>query len=70
MTMHLELPPATGTEERLFTLPCGCVAVTREDQPFEVRWCPHHRMLHGVIPCDFAHDARSEKRAPRADILR
>jgi hypothetical protein len=39
------------------------VAVTRSDQTFEVRWCPHHHMLHGVISCDFARTSRREERA-------
>ena len=42
--------PLEAAVERLFTLPCGCVAVTRDDGPFEVRWCPHHQALHGLIP--------------------
>ena len=67
MSMQLDVPPAGVVEERLFNLPCGCVAVTRDGQPFEVRWCPHHRMLHGVIPCNFAHEARDEKRAYRKE---
>ena len=64
MSTQLEHAP-TLTNEQTFTLPCGCVAVTRDEQPFEVRWCPHHRMLHGVMPCNFAHDVSAEKRAYR-----
>ncbi|MBV8491634.1 MAG: hypothetical protein JO199_14000 [Candidatus Eremiobacteraeota bacterium] len=45
--------------EQTFTLPCGCVAVSRPDVPFEVRWCPHHEQLHGVMPCTFATPSRS-----------
>jgi hypothetical protein len=57
-------PSATLSEERRFTLPCGCVAVTR-DGVFSVEWCPHHAMLHGVIPCNFAQASRAEQRAYR-----
>jgi hypothetical protein len=51
-------------EERRFTLPCGCVAVT-DDDGFKVHWCPHHTMLHGVLPVDFAKNSRAEQRAYR-----
>ncbi|MBV8333526.1 MAG: hypothetical protein JO029_11100 [Candidatus Eremiobacteraeota bacterium] len=56
--------PATPSQERRFTLPCGCVALTHEDV-FEVQWCPHHSMLHGVIPCNFVTMSRPEERAYR-----
>lgn len=52
-------------EERQFTLPCGCVTITRNDRSFDVRWCPHHRMLHGVVSCNFATPSRPERRAER-----
>lgn len=32
-----------------FELPCGC-AITRAADGESVAWCPHHEMLHGVIP--------------------
>jgi hypothetical protein len=54
----------TTTEEQRFTLPCGCVAVT-QDNAFKVHWCPHHTMLHGVLPVDFAKESRAEQRAYR-----
>jgi len=62
--MQLELDALkTTTSEQSFTLPCGCVAVTREDRSFDVQWCPHHKMLHGVISCSFDLASRSEQRA-------
>ncbi|MBV8583341.1 MAG: hypothetical protein JO241_05030 [Candidatus Eremiobacteraeota bacterium] len=56
--------PATPSQEQRFTLPCGCVALTHDDV-FEVQWCPHHSMLHGVIPCNFVTMSRPEERAYR-----
>jgi hypothetical protein len=56
-----DFPSPAKKEERRFTLPCGCVAVTNDDV-FQVHWCPHHTMLHGVLPCDFAKDSRAEQR--------
>jgi len=52
-----------------FTLPCGCIALTEADGRFEVRWCPHHRSLHGVIPCDFLKHSPEETRAYRKQRL-
>jgi hypothetical protein len=63
VTMNaLKSPPQN--EERRFTLPCGCIAVTKDDV-FQVHWCPHHTMLHGVLPVDFAKESRAEQRAYR-----
>jgi hypothetical protein len=59
MNARLETPHV----EQLFALPCGCIAVTSAAMPFEVRWCPHHRALHGVVPADFAKPSRDEERA-------
>jgi hypothetical protein len=46
MNVQLETP----TAERLFRLPCGCVAVNGNGASFDVRWCPHHQALHGEVP--------------------
>jgi hypothetical protein len=32
-----------------FQLPCGC-AITESPEGPSIAWCPHHEMLHGVIP--------------------
>jgi hypothetical protein len=32
-----------------FQLPCGC-AITEAPEGTTIAWCPHHEMLHGVIP--------------------
>jgi hypothetical protein len=39
----------TREDVRRFQLPCGCFVV---DTPggLSIDWCPHHEMLHGVIP--------------------
>jgi len=54
---------ADTPDERHFTLPCGCVAITRANSKFEVLWCAHHETLHGVITCDFSRISRNEERA-------
>lgn len=58
------LKSSVESEEQRFTLPCGCIAVTKDDV-FQVHWCPHHTMLHGVLPVDFAKESRAEQRAYR-----
>lgn len=58
------LKSSAERDEQRFTLPCGCTAVTK-DRVFQVHWCPHHTMLHGVLPVDFAKDSRAEQRAYR-----
>jgi hypothetical protein len=39
----------TAERERRFQLPCGCTITESEGEP-SIEWCPHHEMLHGVIP--------------------
>lgn len=48
MTGTLTQDPLTERTQR-FELPCGC-AITEARDGASVAWCPHHEMLHGVIP--------------------
>ena len=39
----------TREDVRRFQLPCGCMVADTPDGP-SIDWCPHHEMLHGIIP--------------------
>jgi hypothetical protein len=51
--------------ESVRELPCGCTSVTTSNGSFEVRWCPHHRAIHGVVPGTHEMPTRPSPRVKR-----
>jgi hypothetical protein len=51
MNTTLEPEPRTiDGAESLRELPCGCTSVTTTTGYLEIRWCPHHGAIHGIVP--------------------